>query len=171
MAMTTRDEHDTLGRDKVEARCRALRRHLREGLATVDGVTQTGVGLNVQQKLGTNSPFAWFGRFGVGGSQVTLDGAAAQVATGIAMRAPLQYAGLFPKLSSDYAGMGFVWSRPSAVMEPVAHRNEYGLEAMYRLQLTPLTSLQTDLQFIWNPAGNAAAERNTVFQLQLNCIW
>jgi len=32
------DFHDTLGRDKVEARCRALRRQLREGLATVDGV-------------------------------------------------------------------------------------------------------------------------------------
>jgi selenocysteine lyase/cysteine desulfurase len=32
------DFHDTLGRDKVEARCRELRRHLRERLATVDGV-------------------------------------------------------------------------------------------------------------------------------------
>ena len=140
-------------------------------VATVDGVTQAGLGLNVQQQLGTNSPFAWFGRFGVGGSRVTLDGAAAQVATGLAMQAPLQYAGLFPKLSSDYAGVGFIWSRPSVVMEPVAHRNEYGLEAMYMLQLTPLASLQTDVQFIWNPAGNPAAERNLVFQLQLNFPW
>ena len=140
-------------------------------VATVDGVTQAGLGLNVQQQLGTNSPFAWFGRFGVGGSRVTLDGAAAQVATGLAMQAPLQYAGLFPKLSSDYAGVGFIWSRPSVVMEPVAHRNEYGLEAMYMLQLTPLASLQTDVQFIWNPAGNAAAERNLVFQFQLNFPW
>ena len=140
-------------------------------VATVDGVTQPGVGLNVQQQLGTNSPFAWFGRFGVGGSRVTLDGAAAQVATGIAMKAPLQYTGLFPKLSSDYAGVGFIWSRPSALIEPVAHRNEYGLESMYVLQLTPLTSIQPDLQFIWNPAGNAAAEYNIVFQLQLNLTW
>jgi len=140
-------------------------------VATVDGVTQAGLGLNVQQQLGTNSPFAWFGRFGVGGSRVTLDGAAAQVATGIAMKAPLQYAGLLPKLSSDYAGVGFIWSRPSAVMETVAHQNEYGLEAMYLLQLTPFTSLQPDVQFIWNPAGNAAAQRNIVFQIQLNLTW
>ena len=140
-------------------------------VATVDGVTQAGLGLNVQQQLGTNSPFAWFGRFGVGGSRVTLDGAAAQVATGLAMKAPLQYAGLFPKLGSDYAGVGFIWSRPSAVMEPAAHQNEYGLEAMYLLQLTRLTSLQTDVQFIWDPAGNPAAERNLVFQLQLNSTW
>ena len=140
-------------------------------VATVDGVTQPGVGLNVQQQLGTNSPFAWFGRFGVGGSRVTRDGAEAQAATGIAMKAPLQYAGLCPRLSSDYAGVGFVWSRPSAVMEPAAHRNEYGLESMYVLQLTPLTSIQPDLQVIWNPAGNAAAEYNIVFQLQLNLTW
>jgi selenocysteine lyase/cysteine desulfurase len=32
------DFHDTLGCEKVEARCRELRRHLREALATVDGV-------------------------------------------------------------------------------------------------------------------------------------
>lgn len=140
-------------------------------VATVGGVSQAGVGLNAQQQLGKNSPFGWFGRFGVGGSRVTLDGAAGQVATGIAMQAPLQYAGLFPKRSSDYAGVGFIWSRPSAVMEPTAHQDEYGLEAMYLLQLTPFTSLQTDLQFIWNPADNAAAERNIVFQLQLNLTW
>ena len=140
-------------------------------MATVDGVTQPGVGLNVQQQLGTNSPFAWFGRFGVGGSRVTLDGAAAQVATGLAMKAPLQYVGVCPKLSSDYAGVGFIWSRASAAMEPAAHQNEYGLETMYVLQLTPLTSIQPDLQVIWNPAGNADAEYNLVFQLQLNLTW
>jgi selenocysteine lyase/cysteine desulfurase len=32
------DFHDTLGRDKVEARCRELRRYLREALKRVDGV-------------------------------------------------------------------------------------------------------------------------------------
>ena len=32
------DFHDTIGRDKVEARCRALRRTLREALADVEGV-------------------------------------------------------------------------------------------------------------------------------------
>jgi carbohydrate-selective porin OprB len=91
--------------------------------------------------------------------------------TGLATQAPARYVGLAPRRSGDYAGVGFIWSRPSAVMEPVAHHNEYGLEAMYQLQLTPFTSLQTDVQFLWNPAGNPAAERNIVFQLQLNLTW
>ena len=140
-------------------------------VATVNGVTQTGVGLNIQQQLGASSPFAWFGRFGVGGNQVTTGGATAQVATGFAMQAPLKSAGLFPKLSNDYLGAGFVWSRPSSAMQPVAHENEYGFELMYVLQLTPLASLQPDFQMIWNPAQNPNAERNCIFQLQLNLTW
>ena len=140
-------------------------------LATVGGQTQAGVGLNVQQQLGANSPFAWFGRFGVGGAQVTLNGAAAQIATGFVLEAPLKHAGLFPKLSNDYLGAGFVWSQPSAVDGPVARSNEYGFETTYVLQLTPLATLQPDLQVIWNPANNPNAEHNIIFQLQLNLLW
>ena len=123
------------------------------------------------QQLGKDSPFAWFGRFGVGGSQVTLDGAAAQIATGFAMEAPLKHAGLFPKLSNDYLGAAFIWSQPSAVMQPAAHSNEYGFETTYVLQLTPLASIQPDLQVIWNPADNPNADHNVIFQLQLNLTW
>ena len=140
-------------------------------VATVDSTTQSGVGFNVQQQLGTNSPFAWFGRFGVGGSDVGLDGASAQIATGFVMEAPLAHAGLFPKLSNDYFGAGFIWSQPSAAMKPAAHVNEYGFETTYVLQLTPLASLQPDLQVIWNPANNPDADHNVIFQLQLNLVW
>jgi porin len=140
-------------------------------VATVQGVTQVGIGLNMQQQLGTNSPFGWFGRFGMGGTHATLYGAEAQVACGFTMQAPLAQIGLFPKLSNDSLGAGFIWSRPSAVLQPAAHENEYGLETMYALQLTPLVSLQPDMQLIWNPAGNPAAARNLVFQLQLNLVW
>lgn len=139
-------------------------------VATVLGRTQAGVGLNVQQQLGANSPFAWFGRFSVGGTDVTIDGAATQFATGLAMQAPLKYAGVVPRLSNDYLGVGVVWSKPSAARQPAAHANEYGLEAMYVLQLTPLASIQPDFQVIWN-AANSPAERNFVFQLQLNLTW
>jgi porin len=140
-------------------------------VATVNGVTQEGIGLNVGQQLGKDSPFAWFGRFGVGGSQVTLDGAAAQIATGFALEAPLKHAGLVPKLSNDYLGAAFIWSQPSAVMKPAAHSNEYGFETTYVLQLTPLASIQPDLQVIWNPADNPNANYNVIFQLQLNLTW
>ena len=140
-------------------------------LATVGGQTQAGVGLNIGQQLGKNSPFAWFGRFGVGGSQVALEGARAQIASGFALQAPLKYAGLFPKLSNDYFGAGFVWSQPSAVLQPTAHANEYGFETTYVLQLTPTASVQPDFQCIWNPASNLAADHNLIFQLQLNLTW
>ena len=91
-------------------------------------------------------------------------------ASGFALQGPLAYAGLFPKQNNDYLAAGFVWSRPSAVMEPVVHANEYGFEVTYVLQLTPLVSLQPDLQTIWNPADNPAA-RNLIVQLQLNLAW
>jgi porin len=139
-------------------------------IATVQGHTQCGVGLNLQQQLGATSPWAWFGRFGVGGMQVTLNGAAAQVASGFALQGPLACAGLFPKQSNDYLGAGVFWSRPSGVMAPVVHDNEYGFELTYVLQLTPLASIQPDLQMIWDPVNNQAA-RSLVFQLQLNLTW
>jgi len=129
------------------------------------------LGLNIGQQLGKDSPFAWFGRFGVGGSQVTLDGARVQIATGLAMQAPLKYAGLFPSLSNDYFGVGFIWSQPSAIMEPAAHANEYGFETTYVLQLTPMASIQPDLQVIANPADNPNAGCAVIFQLQLNLTW
>lgn len=140
-------------------------------VATVNSVTQEGIGLNVGQQLGKDYPFAWFGRFGVGGSQVTHDGAAAQIATGFVMEAPLKHAGLFPRLSNDYLGAAFIWSQASAVMQPAAHSNEYGFETTYVLQLTPLASIQPDLQVIWNPADNGNAHHNIIFQLQLNLAW
>jgi porin len=139
-------------------------------LATVDGITQPGIALNVDQQLGKDSPFGWFGRFGVGGSRVTLDGAAVQIGTGLAMQAPLQHLGLVPKLSNDYFGAGFIWSQPSAIFKPAAHADEYGLETTYVLQLTPLASVQPDLQIIWNSADNTA-DHNIIFQLQLNLSW
>jgi porin len=140
-------------------------------LATVLGRTQAGVGLNVQQQLGINSPFAWFGRFGVGGTDVTINGASAQAATGFALQAPLKYAGLFPRLSNDYLGVGVVWSQPSEVMKPTAHRNEYAFETTYVLQLTPLASIQPDVQVVWNAADNSGSDCSVIFQLQMNLVW
>lgn len=139
-------------------------------VATVQGLTQGGVGLNLQQQLGATSPWAWFGRFGVGGTQIALNGAAAQVASGLALQGPLAYSGLFPKQSNDYLGAGVFWSQPSGPMASVMHDNEYGFEITYVLQLTPLVSIQPDLQMIWDPAYNQAA-RSLVFQLQLNLTW
>jgi porin len=138
-------------------------------LATVNGQTQGGVAFNLQQQLGRHSPFGYFGRFGLGGSRVTLDGASVQIATGLGMQAPLKYA--FNRQTHDYLGAAFIWSQPSAVLQPSAHANEYGFEAFYAFQLTPLVSVQPDLQVIWDPVNHPNASHNFIFQVQLNLAW
>ncbi|MFO1478053.1 MAG: carbohydrate porin [Verrucomicrobiota bacterium] len=140
-------------------------------VATVEGTTQGGLGLNCQQQLGTNSPFAWFGRFGFGGTWITADGASVQSATGLVVQGPLAAAGWVPKLSNDFLGAAFVWTRPSKAFGPAYHSNEYGFEGTYALQLTPLVSVQPDLQVLWNPAANPVADRTVVFQMQFNMLW
>jgi hypothetical protein len=37
--------------------------------------------------------------------------------------------------------------------------------------VNPLSTLQPDLQMTWNPANNPNADRNVIFQLQLNLTW
>jgi carbohydrate-selective porin OprB len=139
-------------------------------IGQADGSVQCGIGLNVQQQLGGESPFGWFGRFGIGGSEVN-GGAKAQIGTGFVMHAPLQSAGLFSEWSDDLAGLGFVWSQPSSVSQTVYHENEYLLETFYALQLTPLTKLQTDVEIIWNPAFNPDPGPAAVLQLQFVLSW
>ena len=139
-------------------------------LAQAGGPTQGGIGFNFEQQLGKKSPFAWFGRFGVGGAQVS-GGASAQVGTGFAMEAPLEHLGLVPRLTNDYAGIGFVWSQPSATPKPVYHRNEYVAETFYTMQLAPMLRLQPDLQIVWNPAFNPDPGPFTVVQAQFILSW
>ena len=134
------------------------------------GAVQGGLGVNLQQQLGKNSPFGWFGRFGYGGSEVS-GGAKAQVGTGFVMQAPLKYAGWVPQLSNDLLGVGFVWSQPSATTKTVYHNDEYLLETFYTLQLSPTSRLQPDLQIVWNPAFNPDAGPAVVFQFQFLLRW
>lgn len=139
-------------------------------LAEAGGPTQGGIGFNFEQQLGHKSHFGWFGRFGVGGSQVSA-GASRQVGTGFVMEGPLADLGLVPKLTNDYTGVGFVWSRPSATSKTVYHRDEYVAEAFYTLQLSPLMRLQPDLQLVWNPAFNPDPGPFTVVQAQIILSW
>ena len=139
-------------------------------LAQNGGPVQGGVGFNFQQQLGRKSPFAWFGRFGVGGSQVSA-GASTQVGTGFAVEGPLQALDLVPKLSNDQAGVGFVWSQPSATTRTVYHRNECAFETFYTLQFSPTMRIQPDFQLVWNPVFNPASGPYTVVQTQIILGW
>ena len=44
----------------------------------------------------------------------------------------------------DASGVGFIWSHPDTAETPLYHDNEYGLEVVYVLQLTPTMKLQPD---------------------------
>jgi carbohydrate-selective porin OprB len=120
--------------------------------------------------LGEHTPIGWYGRFGFGGESVTA-GAAAQVGTGFVVRGPLERLGLASSRSNDGAGIGFIWSQPSVSSATVAHENEFGLETLYVLQLTPMTKLQSDFQVIWDPAYNPGAGPAFVLQLQFALAW
>jgi porin len=135
-----------------------------------EGTVQGGLAFNLQQQLGRNSPFGWFGRFGAGGSEVS-GGAKAQVGTGFVMQAPLKYAGWVPRLSNDLLGLGFVWSQPSATTKTVYHNDEYVLETFYTLRLSPMSQVQPDLQIVWNPAFNPDPGPVVVFQFQFMLKW
>jgi len=137
--------------------------------AKVNGATGGGLCFNLQQQLGAKSPFGWFGRLGFGDSKVSA-GASAQAGTGFVVQGPFQHL-LLQRTSNDLLGVGFVWSQPSATTKTVYHENEYLLETVYALQLTPTIKIQSDFQLIRDPAFHRDTDQATVFQLQLAMAW
>ena len=137
---------------------------------------QLGFGLDLQQQLGHDSPFGWFGRFGTGGRERLQTGqeqpnAGSQIGTGFVMHAPLKNLGLLPRLSNDLLGTGFVWSHLTESAEPIYHNDEYVFETFYTLQLSPLMRFQPDFQAVWNPAHNPNPGPALVAQVQLILSW
>jgi hypothetical protein len=137
--------------------------------AEANGNTGGGLGFDLQQQLGANSPLGWFGRFGFGDNKVS-GSASSQIGTGFVFQGPFKHI-LLQRTSNDLLGIGFVWSRPSATTKTVYHENEYTLETVYAMQLTPTIKLQPDFQVVWNPAFNKNNDTATVFQLQLVLAW
>jgi carbohydrate-selective porin OprB len=136
----------------------------------------TGVGLDLQQQLGRDSPFGWFGRFGTGGSERFHSGqeqltTGSQIGTGFVLHAPLKHLGLVPRLKNDLMGTGFVWSHSKESDQPIYHRDEYVFETFYTLQVTPLMRLQPDFQAVWNPTHNPDPGPALVGQVQLIFSW
>ena len=137
--------------------------------AEVNGATGGGLCFDLQQQLGSQSPLGWFGRFGFGGKKVS-NGASAQAGTGFVVQGPFKHM-LLQRTSNDLLGVGFVWSQPSSTTKTVYHENEYVLETVYALQLTPTIKIQPDFQMIWDPAFHRDTDQAMVFQLQLAMAW
>lgn len=141
-------------------------------VATVEGVTQAGVGVNLNQQLSQRGPFGVFARLGVGGATATnVNGARAQIAAGVVVQQPLAHLTLWRRETAvNFFGIGVVWSRPSARFEPLVHPNEYALELMYSLQVTSTVALTPDLQVLWRPAGSLV-EDSVILQVPLVATW
>jgi carbohydrate-selective porin OprB len=136
--------------------------------AGVHGTTGGGFCFNIQQKLGPDSPFGWFGRFGFGNSKVSAT-ADEEIGTGLVAQGPFRHL-LFKRTSNDFLGSGFVWSQPAATTKTVFHENEYVWETVYVIQLTPTIKLMPDYQMIWDPVFHNT-NHCSVFQLQLAMAW
>ena len=136
--------------------------------AGVNGSTGGGLCFDLQQKLGPDSPFGWFGRFGFGNSKVSST-ADTEIGTGFVAQGPFRHY-LFKRTSNDFLGTGFVWSQPASTTKTVFHENEIVWETVYVIQLTPTVKLEPDFQQIWNPVFHNTS-RCSVFQLQLALAW
>lgn len=137
--------------------------------AGANGTTGGRLCFDLQQQLGSDSPLGWFGRYGFGDSKVT-GVAASGAGTGFIFKRPFDHV-LLDRTSNDFLGFGFVWSEPSYTTRTIYHENEYGIETVYALQLTPTIKLQPDLQVIWDPAFNGEHDQAVVFQVQLDIAW
>lgn len=138
-------------------------------VAGKSGNTGTGICFDAQQKLGAQTPFGWFGRFGFSDSKVAPD-ADKQIGTGFVMQGPFQHL-LVGHPSNDFLGTGFVWSQPSSGRKTVYHKNEYVWETVYVCQITPFIKLEPDVQVVWDPAYNRDTNDAVVFQLQVAIAW
>ena len=137
--------------------------------AAVDGSSGGGLCCNLQQQLGADSPLGWFGRAGFGNSKVSA-GADRQIGSGFVLQGPMEHL-LLQRTSNDFLGVGFVWSQPSDTTKTVYHENEYVMETVYALQLTPTIKIQPDFQMIWDPVFHKDVDHATVFQIQLVLAW
>lgn len=142
-------------------------------VATIEGESGGGIGVNLEQQLGAESPFGVFGRFGWADDvAATYNDVRAQAAFGVAGWNPFgggegASRGLFGRArQSDYLGVAFAWLRDAA-----GDRDEYALEATYALQVTPTISLQPDVQWIIRRGEGDDRGSDVLFQLQMNVVW
>ena len=69
----------------------------------------------------------------------------------------------YPK---DNISLGFLWQRAASSENPVAHKDEYGLELSAVVQVTPTFFLQPDVQYIFNPIHSTGRDGAFVLQMQ-----
>lgn len=116
----------------------------RDRLKLEDVPSGQGVAFHVEQEVDPDGKFVPFARYSYG------YGAGLRIRQSLAVGLGLEKQFM---RESDRFGLAFSWAEPAAVSK----RDQYGLEAFYRLALTPDTQMTPDLQIIFNPADNPQA--------------
>jgi porin len=117
-----------------------------------------GVAFHVEQEVDREGKLVPFARYSYGygaGLRVRQS-----LAVGLGIEKPFER-------PSDRFGLAFSWAEP--MRNP--GRDQYGLEAFYRLALTPDTQLTPDLQVIFNPADNPQASSVVLGGVRLRTLF
>ena len=134
------------------------------------GKIGSGCGINIQQQMGKNSQLGMFARAGfMDQDAASVTGVKCAASTGFMLRSPFRGTGWSSASNYENISFGFLWQRAASSQNPVAHKDEYGLELSTVVQITPTFFLQPDVQYIFNPVH--ATDKDGAFVLQMQGVF
>ncbi len=130
----------------------------RDRLKIEDVPSGQGVAFHFEQEAGPEGRLVPFARYSYGygaGLRVRQS-----LAVGMGLEKPFG-------MDTDRIGLAFSWAEPAK--DP--KRDQYGIEAFYRLAITPSAQLTPDVQVIFNPADFPEASRVLVGGVRLRTLF
>jgi porin len=116
-----------------------------------------GFRIHAEQSLGPGGKIVPFVRYGwASGALVSTK---QHVATGVGLEDPLGR-------RDDLVGFGFGWGEPKR-----SGRDQYTVEAFYRVRITPILSLTPDAQVILNPTNDKTRDLIWLFSLRMRAVF
>ena len=116
-----------------------------------------GFQIHAEQQLGPGGKIVPFVRYGWSSGGIT--GTKQYAAIGIGLEDPLGR-------RNDLVGFGFGWGAPKR-----SGRDQYTLEAFYRVRVTPILSLTPDAQVILNPSEDRGRDTIWLFSLRARTVF
>lgn len=130
----------------------------RDRLKQSDTPSGHGVAFHFEQEAALNRRLVPFVRYSYGrGAGLAVR---QSLAVGVGLEQPFREA-------TDRIGLAFSWAEPAQGPK----RDQYGIEAFYRLAVTPSTQLTPDIQVIFNPADYPEAKNVVVGGVRLRTLF
>jgi porin len=117
-----------------------------------------GIALTFEQELGPDGNFVPFARYSYADAGVT--SVRQTLAFGLGLEEPFGQ-------NADLIGIGFSWGNPS----DTTLKDQYVLEAFYRVFVTPLTHVTPDIQVIFDPVKNPNEDVLAVGSVRLRTLF